>query len=314
MIILVLVATTAPLLTLNAQAHAVLEPGQAAVGAPYRAAIKIGHGCEGSPTVKIRVEMPEGVIGVKPMPKPGWTIELARGPYTRSYNFFHGAQLAEGVKSITWSGKLPDDYYDEFVFAAFISDAFEPGQAIYFPTYQDCEKGAYRWIETPAAGQDGHALKSPAPMLMLAASKEAGPTYKLGSLTISAPWARATPGGAKVGGGYVKITNTGSEPDQLIGGTVAGASAVEVHEMAMSDGVMKMRALPDGVEIAPGKTVELKPGATHLMFTGLSQGLTAGKPVKGTLVFKKAGTIEIEYRVAPIGAKSGGGGGEHSHH
>jgi copper(I)-binding protein len=130
-------------------------------------------------------------------------------------------------------------------------------------------------------------------------------TYKVGALVIAAPWTRATPGGAQVGGAYLKITNTGTDTDRLIGGSLPTAAAVEVHEMSMTDGVMKMRKLDKGLEIAPGKTVELKPGGYHIMFTGLREGLKQGQPVKGTLVFEKAGTVEVEYRVAPIGAQSG---------
>lgn len=138
--------------------------------------------------------------------------------------------------------------------------------------------------------------------------------YKAGALVIEAPWARATPGGAKVAGGYVKITNTGSAADRLIGGTLPLAESVEVHEMTMTDGIMKMRHLEKGLEIPPGKSVELKPGGYHIMFMGLSRGLEAGKPVKGTLVFEKAGTVEVEYRVAPIGAQSGPNAAPESKH
>jgi copper(I)-binding protein len=152
-------------------------------------------------------------------------------------------------------------------------------------------------------------------------SPAASQTYKVGALVIATPWARATPGGAKIGGGYVKITNTGSEPDRLVGGTLTGASEVEVHEMSMQNDVMKMRHLPDGLEIKPGATVELKPGSYHLMFMQLKDGLKAGQRLKGTLVFQKAGTVEVEYSVAPLGAQSpdgaGGGGkakGGHHHH
>ena len=144
-----------------------------------------------------------------------------------------------------------------------------------------------------------HAL--PASVVEVAADK----TYKVGQLVIEAPWARATPGGAKVGGAYLKITNTGAEADRLIGGSLPIAAAVEVHEMSMSDGVMKMRKLDKGLEIKPGQTVELKPGGYHIMFTGLREGLKQGQPVKGTLQFEKAGSVEVEYRVAPIGAQSG---------
>ena len=79
---------------------------------------------------------------------------------------------------------------------------------------------------------------------------------------------------------------------------------------------MTMRPLPKGLEIKPGETVEFKPGSYHLMFMGLKQGLKEGQTVKGTLVFEKAGTLDVEYRVGPIGggAPAGGAGGGHSHH
>lgn len=124
-----------------------------------------------------------------------------------------------------------------------------------------------------------------------------------GALVIEAPWTRATPGGAKVAGGFVKITNRGSTPDRLIGGTLPPATSVEVHETSMTDGIMKMRRLEKGLEIAPGASVELEPGSYHMMFMGLSEGLEAGGTIKGTLVFEKAGTIEVEYHIAPIGSQ-----------
>jgi copper(I)-binding protein len=158
------------------------------------------------------------------------------------------------------------------------------------------------------------ALPSQLPPLAKKAASEAK-TYTAGQLVIEAPWTRVTPGGAQVAGGYLKITNKGAEADRLIGGTLPIAGAVEVHEMAMTDGIMKMRRLEKGLEIKPGQTVELKPGGYHLMFTGLREGLKEGPPVKGTLVFEKAGSVEVEFRVAPIGARSGGGAsGGHMHH
>ena len=302
-----------------ALAHPSFEARSAVVGAPYKAVLKIPHGCDGSPTTRVRVLIPEGVISVKPKPMPGWSIETKRGPYGRSYKFYHGSTLTEGVKEIVWTGKLLDEHYDEFVFAAFLADSLKAGASLHFPIYQECEKGSYAWTEIPAAGQDAHALKSPAPGIALLpvadkAQAQTAQSFKIGALVIEAPWARATPGGAQVAGGYMKITNTGKEADTLTGGALPIAGEVEVHEMTMTGEVMKMRRLADGLEIQPGQTVELKPGGHHLMFMALRQGLKAGQAVKGTLVFRKAGTVEVEYRVAPIGAQSGGGGGGHSHH
>jgi periplasmic copper chaperone A len=163
-----------------------------------------------------------------------------------------------------------------------------------------------------AAGAGGALQASPQVHSRLLRMASGPTSYTLGPLVIEAPWARATPGGAQVAAGYVKVTNKGSEPDRLTGGTLPVAAAVEVHEMSMSAGVMKMRRLEQGLEIKPGQTVELKPGGYHIMFMGLREGLKEGQPVKGTLVFEKAGTIEIEYRVAPIGAQSGGQSGSQS--
>jgi periplasmic copper chaperone A len=129
--------------------------------------------------------------------------------------------------------------------------------------------------------------------------------YKVGSLEIDQPWSRATPKGAKVASGYLKITNTGSTTDRLVRGTFGAARGFEVHEMSVDRGVMKMRELKDGLEIKPGATVELKPGGYHLMFTDLSRALAKGEQVKGTLVFEKAGTAEVEYAVQAIGGAPG---------
>ena len=126
--------------------------------------------------------------------------------------------------------------------------------------------------------------------------------YKVGSLDIQHPWSRATPKGASVAGGYMKITNTGTTPDRLVGGTNENSEKFEIHEMSMDGGVMKMRPLPNGIEIKPGQTVEFTPGSYHLMFVGLKQPFEKGKRVKGTLQFEKAGKVDVEYVVEGIGA------------
>src|SRR4051794_28744775 len=98
-----------------AEAHVSLENKQAAIGTSYKAVFAVPHGCAGSATVKIRVQIPEGVIAAKPMPKPGWNVESATGKYAGTYDY-HGAKLSEGVREVVWSGgKLADGHYDEFV-------------------------------------------------------------------------------------------------------------------------------------------------------------------------------------------------------
>ncbi len=126
----------------------------------------------------------------------------------------------------------------------------------------------------------------------------------VGPIKIATPWTRATPGGARVAGGFMTITNTGATPDRLVGGSAVVAGAFEVHEMSMQGDVMKMRRLENGLEIKAGETVMLKPGSYHVMMMNLKGPIEQGKPVKGTLVFEKAGTVEVTYQVAPIGAPS----------
>ena len=137
--------------------------------------------------------------------------------------------------------------------------------------------------------------------------------YKVGSLEIGHPWARATPKGAAVAGGYMTITNNGAEPDRLTAFSSPAADRFEIHEMSMDGGVMKMRALPKGLEIKPGEKVELKPGSYHLMFMQLKQPFEKDKRVKGTLTFEKAGTVEVEFAVEAVGASPSGHGGHHGH-
>jgi periplasmic copper chaperone A len=129
--------------------------------------------------------------------------------------------------------------------------------------------------------------------------------YKIGALEIQQPWARATPKGAHTAAGYVAIKNTGNAPDRLTGGSLTGAGGTQVHEMTMDHGVMKMRAMPDGIEIKPGETVELKPGGFHLMFTDLKARLVKGQSVKGTLTFANAGTVDVEFAIEGMGATAG---------
>jgi copper(I)-binding protein len=126
--------------------------------------------------------------------------------------------------------------------------------------------------------------------------------YKVGALEIDRPWSRAVPKGATVAAGYVTIRNTGAEPDRLISGSTPVAGKFEIHEMSMDKGVMRMRPVQGGVVIKPGETVELKPQSFHIMMTGLKQPIEKGKPFKGSLVFEKAGAVEVDFAVEGVGA------------
>jgi periplasmic copper chaperone A len=298
-------------------AHATFETGEAKADTTYKGVLRVPHGCNGQATHTVRIQIPEGVIAVKPMPKPGWTLTTTTGTYTKTYDYF-GTPTSSGVTEIIWSGgSLPDEHYDEFTFRARLTGELK--EQVFFPVIQECASASQRWTEIPSAEQDAHALKSPAPSVKIIQSQvtqnHASPggnqVTKLGSLIIEAPWSRATPKGAKVAGGYMKITNTGMSSDRLIGGNFPIAGRFEVHEMSTTGGIMRMRQLEKGLEIPPGATVELKPGGYHAMFMDMKRELQVGEVIKGTLIFEKAGTAAIEYKIAPVGAASAGG---HSHH
>jgi uncharacterized protein YcnI len=152
-----------------AYAHVTLEGRQAAIGTWYKAVFAVPHGCAGSATTKIRVQIPDGVIDVKPMPKPGWNVEVVKGKYAAPYDF-HGGKISEGAKEVVWSGgKLLDDNYDELVISTYLTATLKPDTVLYFPTVQECEQGINRWIDIPADAEHTHDTKSPAPGVKLIA-------------------------------------------------------------------------------------------------------------------------------------------------
>jgi copper(I)-binding protein len=126
---------------------------------------------------------------------------------------------------------------------------------------------------------------------------------KAGDLVITQAWSRATPGGARVGGGYLTIENKGQTPDRLIGGTADISARVQLHEMAMNGGVMTMRPLDKGLVIEPGKTLRLAPGGYHLMLLDLKSPLKQGDKVPLTLEFEKAGKVSLSLDVQGVGAQ-----------
>ncbi len=161
------IGSLAVLLVIPAAAHVTLENQEARVGNAYKAVLRVPHGCEGTATIAIRVKIPEGMIGVKPMPKPGWALVTVTGKYPKAYDLFH-RQLTEGVVEISWSGgKLSDEWYDEFVFQGYLAGDLDIAKPVYFPVVQECEKGAHRWIEIPASGKLPSDYPEPAPSLKL---------------------------------------------------------------------------------------------------------------------------------------------------
>jgi copper(I)-binding protein len=131
-----------------------------------------------------------------------------------------------------------------------------------------------------------------------------GHDYKLGALEISHPWTRATPPTARTGGGFLTIANKGAVPDRLIAARSTTSDKAEIHEVRMEGNVMRMRELEKGLEIPAGTTVMLKPGGYHIMFIGLRAPLAKDAKVPVTLVFEKAGSLDVVLDVEPLGASA----------
>jgi copper(I)-binding protein len=145
--------------------------------------------------------------------------------------------------------------------------------------------------------------------LAFAATLSAARAERLGDLEIDHPWSRATPAAAPVGAGYLTIVNKGTSADRLVSAGSDISNRVEIHEMAVIDGIMRMRGLDQGIEVPAGGKVEFKPGGYHIMFIGLKAPIARNSSFKGTLTFEKAGTVEVEYKVEAMGMAPAGHSG-----
>lgn len=267
-----------------AMAHMTFQTGTSAPGESYRGVLILPHGCDGAPTDRVRVTLPEGFVDAEAEAKDGWTLD-------------------QGDGHIEWSGgSVADDAVETFAFTgSFAEDA--PETDIVFPVEQYCGDVAMGWdpvVSLGDGGGDAHA--------------HAANGVTVGDLTLSGAFTRATLPNAPVGGGYVTITNNGTEADRLIGAESAFSPDVQVHEMAVIDDVMQMSQLPDGLDIPAGETVTLAPGGLHLMFMQISQPFIEGEMVPVTLTFEHAGEVEIELAVEAFGASSMSDHSEHEGH
>jgi copper(I)-binding protein len=145
-------------------------------------------------------------------------------------------------------------------------------------------------------------------------SPEAAPardaSARLGDLVIEQPWSRATPAGSRVASGYLRIINSGQNPDRLLGGRTPRAGRVEIHRMEMQGEIMTMRPVAGGLEIRPGDSLTLEPGGFHLMLADLATPLSEGETIPVTLRFEKAGEATLDFVVRGVGARAAGG---HTH-
>lgn len=158
-------ATCLLVLPAAAFAHITLETPEAPANGYYKAVLRVPHGCAGSATTAIRVQIPDGVQQAKPMPKAGWQLTVKKQKLAQPYDV-EGTKITEDVHEIIWSGgNLPDAFYDEFIFRAKLPA--DEGKTIHFPVIQTCATGETKWIDIPADGADDDSVEHPAPSLKL---------------------------------------------------------------------------------------------------------------------------------------------------
>lgn len=309
-----------PIAMSAAHAHVTFLDGDAPQDSTFIATLQVPHGCDGKATTEVRVKLPEGFVFAKPQPKAGWDLEVIKGDYQKNYDN-HGEQVKSGPLEVRWKdGNLSDDFYDTFVVRGSISGV-AAGASLAFPVTQLCGGTSEVWDQVAAEGVNPHSLKSPAPVLRIvaaeghghhdmagmdmsgmkmggmtatAAAQGAGPLAKIGEIEISAGFTKAMLPGQPVGGGFLTIHNGGKSDDRLVSATSSTAGHVALHEMQMQGTVMQMRELKDGIPVPAGATVELAPGGLHMMFEQVKEPFKEGGKVPVTLIFEKAGKVDIE--------------------
>jgi hypothetical protein len=301
----------------TAWAGPTLETPTVPANSMQKVVIGIDRGCDGAATDRVSVALPDGLIAAQPMPKAGWSVATETASYDKAYDH-SGTPMTEGVRRIVWSeGALPTAFYDEFTVRVRVTDLPE-GTELPIRVTQGCGDAQVGWTEVAASGRDQNSLAHPAPLLTVGTAQASGAAPKLaaadvpsvmthGPITLSNVFARATPGGAKVGAAYFKIRNTGDSPMAL--STLRGdvAQRIELHSMELADGMMRMRPL-DYILIPGGGTVSLKPGGDHVMMMGLSRPLIEGESFPLTLQFDTGLEINLTVPIGPVGAMSA-----HSH-
>jgi len=266
-------------------AHVSLEEPRAEAGSPYRAVLRVGHGCDKTATTSVAVRLPAGFEAAKPEPKPGWTVALQGGTATWT--------------AASKDAALPDGQRGEFVLAGKLPPATGP---LWFKVLQTCEQGSLDWSQTPAAGTSIAGLKAPAALLEVMSARDWAQLQALPK--VEGAWVRSSVPGQQGTGAFMRLT--AKEAMQLVGASTPVAGVAEVHEMKMEGDVMRMRPV-DKLDLPAGRTIELKPGGYHIMLLDLKQALAKDSAVPLTLVFRNAKGVEsrLELKV-PVATQPGG--------
>jgi copper(I)-binding protein len=256
----------------SAQAHVSLSPANAAPGARLDVHFRVGHGCNGAPTIALTVTIPPGVTNVTPAEQQGWSIATVR----------QGARMT----AVTWKGgSLAADKPGEFVVAMTLPAA---GAQLAFPATQVCRNGEEAWNELPMAGM---TMTHPAPVLLLAAAAPAAPA----TLAVSNAWFRALPS-SQPAGGYFTLRNNGAKPATLTGAQSPACGMLMMHKSENKGGMAGMEMVP-ALPVAAGASIAFTPGSYHLMCTDPRPAMKPGASVKVTLQFQDGTQLPVDFAV-----------------
>ena len=273
--------------TAAALAHVTLPPGGAAVGSDYRAAFRVGHACkDAATTTAIGVRLPTGFVLSNAEPRTGWKLDVRKG-------------AASAATEVRWTAESPQNALPGNERAEFVLNGKTPATLgpLWFKVLQTCDAGSTDWAQVPASGTSTDGITAPAARLMVVAAGVA-------TVDVRDAYVRQSVAGQSGTGAFMKLTSPSGS--RLVGISTPAAGVAEVHEMKMEGDTMKMRAVPGGLDLPAGQTVELKPGGYHVMLMDLKAALPKGASVPLTLQFEdaKGAKTSLELKL-PVGAPEG---------
>ncbi len=261
----------------GARAHVALAEATAAPGSRYAAHFRVGHGCSGSPTTALRVEIPKNVTAVVAEPLPGWSLQTEKS--------------GSRVTAIRWQDGRIDDGKPNLFAVAMRLPAVQTELA--FPVTQTCQTGEEHWTELPVAGVK---LKRPAPVLRVALVPAS-----TGSVTVTEGWFRALPP-AVPSGGYFTLRNGGGTSVTLTGADSPACGMLMLHQSQNHGGMNHMAHVTD-VDVPAGGTLAFAPGGLHLMCMAAKPMPKPGALVPVTLRFKDRHSLNARFEVRGAAGK-----------
>ncbi len=158
-----------------ASAHVTVEADSAVAGSSAVLAFSTAHGCEGSPTTKVTIKVPEGINSVAPTVNAGWTVTKVTKKLAAPVKDHHGNTLTERVDRVVYTAKTPlaDGYRDVLSMSVPLPED-SAGKVLAFPVVQTCTEGETAWVDLPADGQDSDELEAPAPTITVTAADASG--------------------------------------------------------------------------------------------------------------------------------------------